>query len=128
MYNRHERNLYRLRDKKYPKRPETDEDIWDRLTNSREIRNKYGKTLDNQRPLYVDSIIKKGKYAAHIFASQATVDLIEKHIPPSERRYLADGTFRVAPRRFSKKGGQLLIVSIEYKNDVSRFDTNQFLP
>lgn len=102
-----------------------DEEIWDRLKNSREIRNKYGKTLDNQRPLYVDSVIKKRKYAFHLFASHATVNLIEEHIPPNQRKYLADGTFQVAPRRFSKKGGQLLIISIEYKNDVSIFDTFQ---
>lgn len=120
-FKKHERNFYRLRDKKYPKRPETDKQIRNALTSDPKIRDKYAKTLDNQRLLYVDSVVKKKQYAFHLFASVATVDLIKQHIPPDQRKYLADGTFRVAPRRFSTKGGQLLIISIEYKNDVGIF-------
>lgn len=113
------RNLLRLRDKKYPKRPDTDSEIQNKLLHDPDIRDKYAKTLDKSRWLYVDSVIKERKYAFHLFASFATVELIKQHIPPNQRKYLADGTFRVAPRRFSKGGGQLFIVSIEYNNDVS---------
>lgn len=110
------RQLYRLRDKQYPTRPRTDEDIRDHLKKP-EVFEEYGKTLDKLHPLYVDSIIENGKYAFHVFASFATIEMIQKHIPPAERKYLMDGTFKIVPKQFSKKG-QLLILSIEYKNDV----------
>lgn len=67
--------------------------------------------------LYIDSIIEKD-YAFHVFASYANIDLTKKHIPPGQRKYLMDGTFKIVPRQFSKNG-QLLIIAIEYKNDVS---------
>lgn len=116
------RTLARLRDKKYPptKKDTGDKGIRDSLKNPKFF-EEYGKTLDKQYPLYIDSVINKKKnYAFHVFASLSTVDLIKKNIPPNERRYLADGTFKIVPRRFRKKG-QVFVLSIEYKNDVRCF-------
>lgn len=125
------RTLSRHKDKQYPhtrKGMDTDGAIRKSLKNPK-IFNEYGKTLDKQYSLYIDSVINKKKnYAFHVFASLSNVKLIKKHIPPKERRYLADGTFKIVPRRFRKKG-QAFILSIEYKNDVccSRIIEFQFI-
>lgn len=122
------RTLARLRDKHYPptKKDQGDEGIRDSLKDPN-IFEEYGKTLDKKFPLYIDSVINKKKnYAFHVFASLSTVKLIKKHIPPNQRRYLADGTFKITPKRFRKKG-QVFVISIEYKNDVS-WHTNAVLP
>lgn len=113
------RHLHRLRDKKYPKRPKTDEDIRDAF-NDQAIKDEFGTTLDQKRSLYVDSVIEgegEEKFAFHVFASHAMIKIVEEQIPPGQRKYLIDGTFRVTPEQF-KKNGQLLIIAIEYKNDV----------
>lgn len=108
------RQLYRLRDKQYPKRPSTDEEMKNAFAED-DIFDEYGLTLDEQRPFYAGSVIKENKYAFHVFASFGIIDLVKKHIPPNQRKYLMDGTFKIVPRRFR----QLLIIAIEYKNNVS---------
>lgn len=107
-----ERQLFRLRDKEYPERPKTDEDIT-LAFHDPEILDDYGQTLNKQHPFYVDSVVNEA-YSFHIFASFATIDLIKEHIEPENRNYLLDGTFKIVPRGLN----QLLIISIEFKNDV----------
>lgn len=79
-----------------------------------EIIEQYGQTLNKQHSFYVNSVVHEN-YAFHVFASFATIEIIKKHITPENRNYLLDGTFKIIPRGFS----QLLIISLEYKNDVS---------
>lgn len=110
-----ERQLYRIRDKEYPTRPKTDEDVRATL-NDPQIFEEYGKSLNKQHHFYVGSDIAE-KYAFHVFASFDIASFIEKHIPPHQRHYLMDGTFKIVPSKFQ----QLLIISIEYKNDVRIF-------
>lgn len=74
----------------------------------------YGRTLDKRRPFYAGSVVKKNSYAFHVFASFGIIDMVKQHIPPNQRKFLLDGTFKIVPRRFR----QLLIIAIEYKNDV----------
>lgn len=112
-----ERQLYRIRDKEYPPRPKTDEEIRTSL-NDPQIFEEYGKALNKQNRFYVGSEVNEN-HAFHVFASFDTVNLIEKHIAEDQRNYLMDGTFKIAPSKFQ----QLLIISIEYKNDVSIFFT-----
>lgn len=107
--------MYRIRDKEYPSRPKTDEDIQTTFNNP-DIFEEYGKSLNGQHQFYVGSDVNEN-YAFHVFASFDTIDLIEKYIVPDQRNYLMDGTFKIAPSKFQ----QLLIISIEYKNDVSIF-------
>lgn len=118
------RTLSRLKDKQYPPTKKLDDEAIRQSLKNSKIFEEYGKTLDKEYPLYIDSVInKKKKYAFHVFASQSIVKLIRSNIPPNERRYLADGTFKIAPRLFRKRG-QVFILSIEYKNDVSCFFQN----
>lgn len=74
----------------------------------------FGSNLDKTYHLYVDTVIKRD-FSFVIFVSAKVIRLINKFIPPDERYYLMDGTFKIVPRKFY----QLLIISIEYKNDVS---------
>lgn len=84
------------------------------LLKDEEIFDNYGQTLNKKHPFYVNSVVNE-EYAFHIFASFAAIELVEKNIPPEKRNYLLDGTFKIIPSNLS----QLLIVSIEYKNDVN---------
>lgn len=111
-----ERQLYRIRDKEYPNRPKTDSEIRTTLK-SAEIFEEYGKTLNKQHDFYVDSVVTED-YAFHVFASFAVINMIKEHIPPEQRTYLIDATFKIVPK---SRNNQLLIVSIEYKNEVCHF-------
>lgn len=111
-----ERHLYRLRDKEYPKRPETHTDV-QTMFKKPKIMEEYGYTMNKSERFYVGSVIRT-IFAFHVFASFSTINFIKKHISPVNRNYLLDGTFKIVPKP-SKLFSQLLIISIEYKNDVS---------
>lgn len=109
------RQLIRLRDRKYPPRPTTNEEM-ESLFRESDIIENYGKTLNKKHRLYIGSVVEED-FAFHVFASLATIDIVEKFIPTEKRKYLIDGTFSVVPRIFK----QFLIIAIEYKNHVSLF-------
>lgn len=113
-----------IRTKQYPKQPKIEKndgtfDIhkkYQNLLNAEDIRKEFGKTLDKRHKLYFGSVVKT-MFAFHVFVSFSVIDMIKKHITADKqqkRRYLIDGTFKVVPRKFN----QLLIIAIEYKNDV----------
>lgn len=54
-------------------------------------------------------------YEFTIFASQFVMSFIQQNIRPGDRNYLMDGTFDSLPNGFY----QLLIIALEYENDVS---------
>lgn len=77
----------------------------------------YGQTMNKRERFYVGSVIRT-LFALHVFASLSTINFIKKHIAADKRNFLLDGTFRIVPSP-SKLFSQLLIISIEYKNDVN---------
>lgn len=79
-----------------------------------EIREKYGYTYDGDAPFYVGSVVND-EYAFTIFKSEFVIENIKANILPADRKYLMDGTFDCIPKEFY----QLVIISIEYENDVS---------
>lgn len=105
--------LNRLKNKQYPNKPKTSEDMAAELKKP-ETREMFGKTLDGQRIFYIDSVVRPA-FSFHLFASLAVISFIKQHIKPGERFYSMDGTFQVVPKGLS----QLLIISIQYKNKVS---------
>lgn len=104
--------LYGLKNKKYPKTLKSVEGYKTMLENPENL--DFCFTQDNKDQLYVGTVIKKD-FSYMVYASYKTIDMIEKHIGINQRRYLMDGTFRVVPRGFK----QLLIICIEFQNDVS---------
>lgn len=106
------RNLARLKNGEYPKNIKACEEIRDMFTRS-DIREKFGLTYDNDAKFYIETVVNDD-YAFTVFASEFVINTVNEHIH-GERKYLMDATFDCIPEAFY----QLLIISIEYKNDVS---------
>lgn len=117
-----ERNARRLKNGKFPKMPRSPHDIIKAFKDPK-IFDRYALNLRKTKPFYIDTICA-GTSHFTIFASHQVIDMIKKHIPPSQRNYLIDGTFKVTPI-----GGyyQLLIIHIECANDVSVFLCNEII-
>lgn len=116
--------LRKIRNQEYPKQPKVEHDDgpqkiqekYQELLDQKNIRESFGRTLDKRHKLYFGSVVK-ALFAFHVFVSFAAIDFIKTHISKEQqqkRRYLIDGTFKVVPRKFN----QLLIIAIEYQNDV----------
>lgn len=106
--------LKRYKNPSYPRVPKTFEEIAVSM-NQQSIQQKYGNSLKEDKKFYVDTVISKN-HSFTVFACFRVIEMIKQHIDPKQRFYLLDGTFDIATKPFY----QLLIVSIEYKNDVSR--------
>lgn len=117
-----ERNARRLKNGKFPKMPKCPSDIIEAFKDPT-IYDRYALNLRKTKPFYIDTICAGTSYFT-IFASHQVIDMINKHIPPSRRNYLIDGTFKVTPI-----GGyyQLLIIQIECANDVSVLLCNEII-
>lgn len=109
------RTLNRIKNKKYPAIPRTLGKMREVL-NQKENLSKYGNTSDQKNKFYINTI-NSSAHTFMIFASFKTIEMIKRYIQPGQRRYLFDGTFKIRPKLFY----QLLIITIEYKNDVNIF-------
>ena len=94
--------LHRRKSIKYPKRPKTHQETRNVLQDP-QIKIDFGQTVDKYGAFYIDSVVKD-KHTFHVFASPSVVNLITNHMV----------TFTVIPKEFA----QLVVISIEYKNDV----------
>lgn len=108
------KTLSRRKNQEYPKIPTSIENIGIQFKNPK-IMEKYGYNLENDAKFYVDTILELD-YAFTVFASTFVIDFIKENIQPNSRNYLMDATFDSLPNGFY----QLLIISIEYRNDVSK--------
>lgn len=109
------RQLFRIKNAKYPKIPKNINEIVDAMEDPM-IRRNFGYTFNGDNEFYAGTVIT-AKYNFVVFVSQKATNIIEQFIPPSDRRYLFDGTFKVAPRHFY----QLMVISVEFRDDVSWF-------
>lgn len=114
-----QRTASRVKSNRHPKAPRTITEIKNAFAKP-EIYNKYALNLRQTRPFYIDTIDDGPKSAFTILASHQMIDLIEEHVAPEEKRYLMDGTFAVVPIGCYY---QLLIIHLEFKNDVSCLDS-----
>lgn len=113
-YSSMERNLRRLLNNDMPEMPTSAAEISRAFENAATM-DRFGFNLRSTERFYIDTIQKDPHYSFTLFASIEIIKMIEQHIPQN-RRYLMDGTFDVTPVGcFS----QLLIIHIEYENDVS---------
>lgn len=115
IYKKLKRQLNRRKNKKYPKWPKTHAATRDAL-NDPKFAKEFGRTADGYDNFYSGSVVKE-EHSFHVFVSPSVTNLIKYHMIGQRRHYLIDGTFAVVPREFA----QLLIISIEFKNDVSLF-------
>lgn len=72
----------------------------------------YGYNLEHDSKFFIDSVVTEN-FGFTLFASQYTIDFIKQNI--KYRKYLMDATFDSLPEKYY----QLLIIAIEYRNDVS---------
>lgn len=112
-HRRIKQTLLRHKNKAYPKDPGTVEGIRETFLQE-DILNDYGSNLEGAEDFYINTVVEKD-FAFTMFASKFVIDFIEKNIEPSSRTYLMDGTFDSLPKAYY----QLLVISIEYNNDVS---------
>lgn len=118
------RNLRRYKNKDpYPKKPKSIVEVKKAFEDPVTVQ-KFGRNLRDTERFYIDTIImermtKDGIKESFftIFASYEILNMIAVHIPLEQRIWMLDGTFAVTPI----DGGyyQLLIIHIQYKNDVS---------
>lgn len=111
-YKKHKKQLGRRKNKKYPKRTKTHAETRESLNDPKNF-SEFGQTADKYDKFYAGSVVKD-EHSFHVFVSPSVKSLIEKHMTNQPRHYLIDGTFKVIPREFA----QLLVISIEFKNDV----------
>lgn len=107
------RNLNKIKNAKRPKIPQGPSELR-LLFEKPEVIAKYGYTLDNSASFYVDTVVKP-QFSFCVFKSNSIIGIIKENIDPTLRHYLIDGTFSCVPSGFY----QVLIISIEYQNDVS---------
>lgn len=109
------RTLRRIKHNIFPKSPTTIEQLMNEF-NKEHIKDNFGQTRDN-REFFRGTVSGVG-YSCAIFASGGITDLIERHIPLSERVYLADATFKIVPVGLFT---QLLVLYVAYKDDIFPF-------
>lgn len=108
------RNLRRIKKTVRPKNPKTVDALIDEFKKP-SVMSKFGLNSRKNERFYINTVQRK-TFSFTIFASVQIMSLIEKHVKPMDRRYLIDGTFQLVPIGFFR---QLLIIHIEYMNDVS---------
>lgn len=112
-----QRNLRRILNAGNPKNPKSAESVRASFENE-DVMENYGYNLRRSESFYMGTLTEKKKSSPcsfSLFGSKEVINMIEEHIKPEERKYLLDGTFDTSPVGFY----QLLIIYIEYKNDVS---------
>lgn len=114
-FSQMKRHLERTKNAKHLNCPKTCREL-KKIFKEQDIIDKYGYNLKTTEKLYIDTVVRKN-FAFSLFASFSTMKIIKDYIDPRSRKYLIDGTFSCAPRLYY----QLLIILIEYKNDVSLF-------
>lgn len=113
IFRKVKRTLNKIKNAKHPKIPQDPANLrllFDKL----DIFAKYGYTLDQASSFYVDTIVTP-QFSFCVFKSESIIGIIKKNIDPTHRHYLIDGTFSCVPAGFY----QVIIISIEYQNDVS---------
>lgn len=113
-----DRQLRRIKNVAYPKSPETCEEVI-QLFHSKRIMEKYGWNLKGSEPFYVGGqATESHDHDFCLFASKESMKLLEKHIPPFQRTYLMDATFKIVPHGSFR---QLLIIHIQWNLNVRMY-------
>lgn len=103
-----EKTLRRHKNKAHPKASQSIGELF----KDPQIMHEYGHNLERDSKFYIDSV-EAQDYGFTLFASQYTIDFFKQNI--KHRKYLMDATFDSLPESYY----QLLVIAIEYRNDVS---------
>lgn len=114
-YSKLARSLRRYKESIFPQSPPTIEKLDDAFR-QHHIRKVFGET-NSGKQFFHGTITGEG-YSCAIFTSPEIIELIEQQIPPHDRTYLADATFKIVPVGFFT---QLLIIYIAYEQNVFPF-------
>lgn len=106
--------MYRVKNTKRPPNPKNCTELRKFFEVPKNL-EQYGYNQDNTERFYLDTIVAN-TYSFTIFASMSMIKIVRHNIHPKDRHYQMDGTFKVVPRLFY----QLLVISIEFQNKVSR--------
>lgn len=112
-YKKVKKTIQRKKTPRYPANPKSLAQFKEDILKPNVMSN-YGYTTDGDFRFYMDTVLTKD-YDFTVFFSQYTIEFINKNIPPGTRRYILDGTFDKIPKGFY----QLLVIAIEFQNDVS---------
>lgn len=119
-FNKKRRNYARIRSGTTPAGPKTLEDIVSAYENTATMK-KYGYTSGDPPTLFYHGTVNHKDYGFTIFATEFITRQISEM---SERRYFADGTFRVVPSGCFQ---QLFVVHVELQNHVSLFSSKCYI-
>lgn len=112
-----ERHLYRLRRGAMPASPRNATDISNSFA-MEDVMKEYGMTKtigeEESTPFY-RTCFNSPSFSYCVFASQRIIDSIQSHLPPNQRDYYLDGTFKVVP---FGEFNQLVIIHVEFYNKV----------
>lgn len=108
-----DRNFHRWKTESRPKIPSSIKEL-ESAFKTPEIINKYGQSYEGDGKFYIGTVLSP-ECDFTVFASPFVMKFIEENI--NDRRYLMDGTFDSLPKGFY----QMLVISIEYQDDVSKF-------
>lgn len=114
-YKSVQRSMHRWKNKEHPPIPESIKELRNAFQKAK-IKEKYGDSYDADGKFYIDTVLTPN-HDFTVFASPFVMKFIEDNIPDTSRSYLMDGTFDKLPKGFY----QMLIISIEYQNRVSKF-------
>lgn len=114
-----ERNLRQLRDKAFPKSPQTADELKTVFENEN-MMNIYGmcnQTEDQKekKDVFYRGVVKGNGFSSVVFASPSMIEMIKENIPHTKRYYFVDGTFKIVPIGYYS---QLLIIHVCYLDVV----------
>lgn len=111
-YSKLSRSLRRLKESVFPQSPRTVQELVSEF-NKQHIDRAFGTTRNGGQ--FFHGVVSDEGYSCAIFASTEIMELIENHIPPTNRVYLADATFKVVPVGFFT---QLFVIYVAYEGDI----------
>lgn len=112
-----QRNLLYLRNKVYPKSPQSYEEVVAAF-NREEVMKSFGLTKHVEKSNFFKTVQKSSHDVYCLFASDIVINNIKKEIPVDRRHILMDATFKVCPKGIFK---QLLIIYISYMGQVFHY-------
>lgn len=116
-YSRISRTLRRMKNKVFPRSPTNIDELEAEFAKPH-IMKAFGMTGEDESETFFYGTVTGKHSSCAVFGSPEIIELIKENIPPAERVYLLDATFKIVPMGFFK---QLLIIYIAYRGAIFPF-------